>query len=228
MQEKETDITRQEAKLQRGLRKQEKLILAKREEMVTLENQKISRTRMLNDIKKDRNYLSKKLRDRQEALDKIARLIREQQEKPKSRTPVMSQVKTDFHKLKGKLGWPVKGRITGHYGWHQDAGLKTKVLNPGVDITGTSGAEAKAPCAGRVAVVTWQRGMGNLILINHGNEYITVYGHLDMVLVEPGQDINQGTVIGHIGDSESIYGPSLHFEVWKGKKHLNPKLWLLK
>jgi septal ring factor EnvC (AmiA/AmiB activator) len=228
LQDKEAAIQRQEADLQTGLKKKEALILSKREEMLTLEDQKTARTQLLDQVKKDRNYLNKRLQERENALSRIAKLIREQQEKPKTRAPVHSAIKTDFSKMQGKLGWPVDGNVTSNYGWQKDPVLNTRTLNPGVDITTAPGSAARTPCAGQVAVVTWQRGMGHLVLVNHGDEYITVYGHLDMVLVDSGQEVNQGSVIGHVGDAESIYGPTLHFEVWKGKEHLNPKLWLLK
>jgi murein DD-endopeptidase MepM/ murein hydrolase activator NlpD len=72
------------------------------------------------------------------------------------------------------------------------------------------------------------RGMGNLVLVDHGNGYFTVYGHLEQVNVNSGDQLASGEVLGILGDSKSLYGPVLHFQVWKESNHQNPATWLLR
>jgi len=70
------------------------------------------------------------------------------------------------------------------------------------------------------------RGMGNLVLVDHGEGYYTVYGYLDMVMVEKDKDVEVGAIIGRIGYEDNLYGSNLHFEIWKGENHFNPQTWL--
>ncbi len=72
------------------------------------------------------------------------------------------------------------------------------------------------------------RGMGNIVLLDHGEGFYTVYGYLDMVMVDKDRDIAAGETIGRIGYEDNLYGPTLHFEIWKGENHYSPKTWLRK
>ena len=80
---------------------------------------------------------------------------------------------------------------------------------------------------GQVQTITWQRGRGNIIIISHDHGYYTVYTHLADIRVNPMEYVETGQVIGTVGDSGSLVGPVLHFQIWKNTQNLDPEKWLM-
>ena len=113
----------------------------------------------------------------------------------------------------GAFGWPVSGRITQKY-WTR---------HPGIDIGAPKGAPVLAADSGYVIQAGWSNaGYGNMILINHGNGYLTRYGHLSAFNVEVGDSVKKGQLIGRVGSTGNSTGPHLHFEIIRGADHRNP------
>ncbi len=113
----------------------------------------------------------------------------------------------------GVFGWPASGSITNsYYGYH-----------PGIDIGGWLGAPVLAADSGHVVVSGWDNtGYGNMIVVDHGNGFQTVYAHLQSYYVEPGGDVSKGQQIGEIGSTGNSTGPHLHFEIRQGTIQRNP------
>ncbi len=132
----------------------------------------------------------------------------------------------DFEKNRGILNWPVSGSVAGRFGNSTHPRFGTKTFNPGVDISAPLGTEIKAVSRGRVDYASWLEGLGNCIILNHGSGFYTLYAHAAEVFVRVGQEVPAGQVIAKVGDSESIRGSCLHFEVRKGKQALDPEQWL--
>lgn len=113
----------------------------------------------------------------------------------------------------GNFGWPVSGRITQKY-WTR---------HPGIDIGAPTGTPIYAADAGYVISAGWSNvGYGNMILINHGNGYLTRYGHLSSFNVEVGDSVKKGQIIGRVGSTGNSTGPHLHFEIIRNGTHRNP------
>lgn len=132
----------------------------------------------------------------------------------------------EFEKNRGILNWPVSGSVAGRFGNNTHPRFGTTTFNPGVDISAPYGTEIKAVARGRVDYASWLAGLGNCIILNHGGGYYTLYAHAAEVFVKVGQEVPAGQVIAKVGDSESLRGNCLHFEVRKGKQALNPEQWL--
>lgn len=132
----------------------------------------------------------------------------------------------DFSKNKGKLPWPVKGKIIHQYGRQKDRILKTIVNNTGIDIKAESGQEVRAIFMGVVSMITYLSGFGNTIILDHGKGYYTVYSHLDDVFVDKDDLVEANKIIGLVGDSGSLEGSKLHFAVFAKQRTENPKIWL--
>lgn len=113
----------------------------------------------------------------------------------------------------GIFGWPTSGSITqGYYAFH-----------PGLDIGGYSGAPILAADSGHVVVARWDdTGYGNMIVIDHGNGFQTLYGHLQAFYVEAGTNVAKGQQIGEMGSTGNSTGPHLHFEIRQGTIQRNP------
>jgi len=127
----------------------------------------------------------------------------------------------------GRLDWPLRGDIVGHFGPETHPKWGTVTINNGVDIQAPVGTPVHAVARGRVDYVSEDFGTyGQMIVLNHGDGYYTLYGHLSAINVTVGQEVPAGTVIAASGDTGSLKGPVLHFEVRKGGASLDPESWL--
>ena len=127
-----------------------------------------------------------------------------------------------FAKLKGKLAWPVEGKVRRLFG-------RTKPLSDlrwqGVMIEAPNGRHVMAVSHGRVAFADWLRGLGNLIIIDHGNSYLSLYGHNESLFKSAGEWVEAGEVISSIGNSGGQKKTGLYFEIRRKGKPQNPTGW---
>ncbi|MCX6816568.1 MAG: M23 family metallopeptidase [Candidatus Beckwithbacteria bacterium] len=114
----------------------------------------------------------------------------------------------------GQFIWPTSGSITQRYVWY----------HKGIDIANGIGTNVLAADSGRVIVAGWpdNAGYGNRIIIDHGNGFQTLYGHLSAFTVTAGQTVNRGDLIGKMGSTGRSSGPHAHFEIRQGGNLLNP------
>lgn len=133
----------------------------------------------------------------------------------------------DFARGQGQLDWPVNGSVVGRMGLETHPRFGTKVRNDGVDIACPVGTAVRAVAKGRVDFANDDyEGVGGMVVLNHGDGYYTIYSHLSEVSVNTGIEVSSGTVIGRSGETGSLKGPMLHFEVRKGSAPMNPESWL--
>lgn len=117
---------------------------------------------------------------------------------------------------KNGLTWPLLGVITSFFGPRKGE------FHHGIDIAGELGDSVRAAQTGRVVFAGWRAVYGNTIILDHGNEIKTLYGHLRNFLVDTGDFVEKGEVIAHIGSSGRATGPHLHFEVRQNDRAINP------
>ena len=123
-----------------------------------------------------------------------------------------------------KFSWPVRGKILSNYG-AKSSGL----FNDGINIGATRGTAVKAAENGVVAYAGNEvKGMGNLIIIQHEDGWMTVYAHMDSMVVRRGARVSVGQQIGTVGKTGKVDSPQLHFEIRKGTKAYNPTQYLKK
>jgi septal ring factor EnvC (AmiA/AmiB activator) len=127
-----------------------------------------------------------------------------------------------FSGLKGKLAWPVKGKVRRLFGRHKPA---SDLRWQGVRIEAQSGSHVKSVSHGRIAFADWLRGLGNLIIIDHGNSYLSLYGHNESLFKNAGEWVDAGEIISSIGSSGGQSTPGLYFEIRKKGKPQNPTSW---
>ena len=128
-----------------------------------------------------------------------------------------------FGRLKGKLAWPVQGRLVGDYGQPRGGG---PVKWNGVEIEASQGAPVRAVYHGRVAFADWLPGLGLLIIVDHGDGYMSLYGHNEALLKESGDWVEPGEAIAQVGDTGGQARPSLYFEIRKNGKPVDPHAWI--
>ena len=128
---------------------------------------------------------------------------------------------------KGKLAWPIQGRIITAFGQQKHPQFNTITLNNGIEIApGKEGSSILAIHAGRVVYADTFEGYGNLIILDHGLSYYSLYGHCSEFLASMGDLVKGGQPIAVVGDSGSIKGECLYFELRLKTKALDPLQWL--
>lgn len=128
-----------------------------------------------------------------------------------------------FSALKGRLTWPVAGRVIHDYGEDRATGqLKWN----GVVVAAPRGREVRSVYHGRVVFADWLAGMGLLVIVDHGEGYMTLYGYNETLLKSPGDWVAPGDVIATVGDSGGQAEAGLYFEVRQGTRPVNPKSWV--
>jgi len=131
-----------------------------------------------------------------------------------------------FATLQRELVPPVAAPIASEFGRVVDAEFRTETLRKGVEFEAALGAPVRAVAAGQVRYAGWFRGYGKLVILDHGEEYFTVSGHLAEIEVEVGSEVSAGEVVGAVGETGSLSGPRLYFEIRRGGEPLDPREWL--
>jgi septal ring factor EnvC (AmiA/AmiB activator) len=129
-----------------------------------------------------------------------------------------------FDHMRGKLPWPVLGRVASRYQAPREntgGGVRWN----GVMIETERGAKVRAPFFGRVVYADWLQGLGLLIIVGHSGGYMTLYGHAEVLYKSVGDKVAPGDVIAALSDTEGAK-PQLYFEIREGRKTVDPKLWL--
>jgi septal ring factor EnvC (AmiA/AmiB activator) len=222
--EKNIEVQNQKQVLEREMEAKARLIETTREEKAESEKAQTERKKLLVQVRKDKKAVEERLRQMRLAYQQIkTRIVEEEKKRGKAEKTTVS---TRFAGLKGNLMWPVRGKVVSHYGRQKDPVLKTWTENLGIDIRTAERDTVRAVHKGKVAWVDWQRGMGNLVVEDHGDGFYTVYGYLDAVWVEAGQALEAGEPIGRVGDKNSLNGSMLNFQVWNTVNHVDPETWL--
>ena len=128
-----------------------------------------------------------------------------------------------FERLKGHLRLPVRGELNNRFGSPRfDGGLTWK----GLFITARAGEEVRAIAAGRVVFADWLRGFGNLLIIDHGGAYMSLYGNNETLYKRVGETIQGGDPIAAVGNSGGNANSGLYFELRHEGKPLDPLRWV--
>jgi septal ring factor EnvC (AmiA/AmiB activator) len=128
-----------------------------------------------------------------------------------------------FAQLRGKMRFPVLGELVGRFGAPRAEGGTTW---RGVFIRASGGGEVRAVAGGEVVFSDWLRGYGNLIIVDHGDDYLSVYGNNDALLKELGDDVSGGDAIASVGSSGGAPESGLYFEIRHRGQPLDPLLWV--
>lgn len=130
---------------------------------------------------------------------------------------------TRFVDRKGDMAWPADGRLIRRFGQSKADG---RLKWDGVLLAASAGSEVQAVHHGRVVFSDWLAGMGLLVVIEHGDGYLTLYGHNQDVVRDVGEWVTPGTVIAHVGDSGGQATTGLYFEIRKNGQPVDPRQWM--
>lgn len=139
-------------------------------------------------------------------------------------TPVEPVDHRPFRALKGRMPWPAKGALTARFGMEKRGGI----LWDGVLISAPEGREVTAVHHGRVAFADWLRGFGLLLIIDHGDGYMSLYGHNQSLFKEAGDWVEQGEPVALVGNSGGRLDAGVYFGIRHKGRPVNPKHWCKK
>jgi septal ring factor EnvC (AmiA/AmiB activator) len=202
-----------------------------------LESDKKQRQKILAYIKQDKNKLEKTRSNTTQMITEMEKLIKKlyaDKSAVKKREEELARIRSEqnlattgnFAKMMGKLSWPVEGGIINKFGTIRNPETGTMTENVGIDIQARSGTQVKTVLDGVVSTITYIRGHGNIIIIDHGGGFSTVYAHVDKISVNENEYLQMGNPIASVAVPDNGISARLHFEVWGNQKKLNPEKWL--
>ncbi len=222
--ESKTRLETESARLAESLQEIIEVRAAREAESKQLETTKKKRQTTLSQIRNEKNRnadaikeLEKAQEEMQALIDEIIRRRVSDQDLPPS---------GEFAAMKGRLPWPVNGKMIRGFGKHTHPKYGTVTMNNGIDIQAPGGTPIIAVAAGVVEFVDWIDAFGKCVILNHGGGFYTLYAHVSTTMVAQGQKISRGQAIAEVGDTGSLQGYVCHFEVRQARKALNPMDWL--
>lgn len=192
------------------------------DELARLNDERKKKNQILNEVAKKedkKRALEKELKSAQRKLEDLIVSLERQREKISTGT---NYLETN----RGKLSWPCRGSIVTNFGKVIHPKYNTTTKNNGIDISTNYGDNVYAVAPGKVVYADRFMGYGNLVLVDHLDGYYSLYGHLAEMLVNTGDEITGGRIIGRVGESGSLSGPILHFELRKDGKPVDPMAYL--
>ena len=189
----------------------------RRKVLAKLAHQIRSQRREINSLQRDEARLSR-------LVDELAKAISPRGSgRRNDKLPESGRDAGVFAALKGKLRLPTRGELINRYGTpRSDSGLTWK----GLFIRGASGEEVRAVAGGRVVFAEWMRGFGNLLIIDHGQGYLTIYGNNEALLKQGGDGVKTGDAVATVGNSGGNPDSGLYFEIRHQGKAFDPLRWV--
>jgi septal ring factor EnvC (AmiA/AmiB activator) len=208
-------------------------ILARREAVekkrVSLESQRRKKGEILGSVKQEKTVYEATLKDLEESSSNLWAMIRLAERDKKAarkKAPVHDTVPASADR--NRFPWPVKGPVLTRFGSQRHPQFGTAIFRRGIDIEARTGDEVRAVHDGQVVFADWYKGYGRLVIIDHGEGLYTLYGHLSQLGVGGGDRVTRGQVVGLAGDTGSLKGSKLYFEVRRNGEAEDPLLWLAK
>ena len=221
------EVERQEAEITELLAEVSSSKNEKQSELRRLDENEAKRRAMLADLRTSRRQAEKRAADLEAREKKMQDLIAElERSRLESSGEWGDYGEGDFASLRGRLPRPVTGTVTRDYGKFRHPEYGTVTFNTGIDISTRTGEPVRAVARGRVEYAGELPGYGNCIILNHGGGYYSLYAHTSAIFVAQASQVERGTVIAEAGSAASGSGGTIHFEIRKAKKALDPGEWL--
>lgn len=222
------------ASRERDMRERTAEILARRESVekkrVILEARRKKKGEILGSVKQEKTVYEATLKDLEESSANLWAMIKlAEREKKAVKKPVSpAKEATSAGSDRNRFPWPVRGQLLTRFGVQRHPQFGTVVYRRGIDIAASVGDEVRVVHDGQVVYADWYKGYGRLVIVDHGEGLYSLYGHLSQLMVGGGDRIGRGHVIGLAGDTGSLKGSKLYFEVRRNGEAEDPLLWLAK
>ena len=199
---------------------------SKENELNSLDKKKKYQEKLLVELQKEKQSIQQEITKQNtqiNALEQLRKTIVEQKKQyDTEQLNQLKKIRSNIKEFKGKLIWPVDGKIVKGFGPQWNPKLNTTLHNPGVDIAANPNASVRSVFDGLVTTITFISGYGTTVIVDHNDGYFTVFTHLDNLLVTKNMLVKEGQRIGFISKESQV----VHFEIWGNNQTLNPKEWL--
>lgn len=204
---------------------QQRRILAEVQDSVRKDGEK--KKQLLASLRQEKEGRARALKELEQAALRLQKMIEEMSRRGVGKAPELP-AGTGLDAMRGKLEWPVRGQVTGGFGKTKHPEFATDVFRKGIDIEAPIGEAIRAVEKGRVVFAERFSGYGRMVIIDHGERYFSVYAHLYEILKKTGDAVKRGETLGTVGDSDSLAGSRLYFEMRKDGKSIDPLPWFQK
>ena len=208
---------------------------------IEIEQEKSKKAAILVKVRQDRGGYEKSLKELQanaarlqvmmvrlEALSR--RKLSSRHEKPGSRLKPLAELPPvpdrGFASQKGRMSLPVRGEIVETYGKHKHPDFESYTFSKGLSISAGAGSDIRAIYEGSVIFADYFKGFGNMIIVDHGGGYFSLYAHAARILKKVGADVARNETVATVGDTDSSRGPLLYFEIRHQGKPVDPAGWV--
>lgn len=210
-----------------ALLEQTERTLATREQLESttraLASRKTSRANLLEEVSNRREMAGTLVYELEQAREKLGTLVDNLiSGEPSEMDPIYLPMRI----FEGEIGWPISGHLEGHFGTQLHPRFKTVTVRNGIEIEAPEGTTVNAIYDGEVAFASWFEGYGKLLIVTHPGGVHSLYGYLSDFSVEPGAWVRQGDPIALVGDTGSLEGPRLYFEIRVEGTPVDPEAWL--
>lgn len=212
-----TSEERRRNRIQAALEKQER----------NYSGERAKRTVFLASLRKEQDLRRQTIQDLSESAKdlqaKVASLLQQRKTVTKA---VVAYEGPGLQVSRGRIPWPVSGTLISQFGKHRNKEFNAVVENSGIQIKAITGTPFRAVAAGLVRYADWFKGYGKLVILDHGEGYYSLYAQASDLEVSEGQSVTSGQVLGTVGDTGSLVGESLYFEIRKNGVPQDPVRWL--
>lgn len=202
---------------------QEKEALAQK--LVEIRSEKKKKDQLLARVRNEKVFYERALAELDESSLQLQTMIKKlEEEKKRQQQPASGK----FSREKGRLTWPSDGQIVSLFGRQKHPRFDTFIYKKGIEIEPSKGDEVRAVYEGTIIFANWFKGYGMVIIIDHGENYYSLYAHLAKLLVSVGDKVGRSRPIGQIGETGLSQGSNLYFEIRHQGEPLDPLTWLQK
>ena len=199
---------------------------SKKNEIVQLNSKKKYQEQLLSQLKNEEKIVKLEIDKQLQQIKSLEQLrkkiIVDKERYDTQQLASLNKINRDIRKYKGKLQWPVKGKVVKSFGPQWNPKLNTTLDNPGIDISAKATSPVQSVFEGYVSTITFIAGYGTTVIVDHNNSYFTVFTHLENLLITEDTNIKEGQNIGYVSNENII-----HFEIWGNNQKLNPESWLI-
>ncbi len=229
------------ADLERDALKKERIMTGIEQKKREIEVEKGKKAAYLGKVRQDRKSYETSLKELQANADRLQAMITRlealsrrklasRHEKPGARQKPLAELPPvpdrGFASQKGRLPLPVRGEILESYGKHKHPEFNSFTFSKGLSISASSGTEIKSIYEGTVIFADYFKGFGNMIIVDHGGGYFTLYAHASRLAKKVGAEVARHETIGTVGDVDSSKGSMLYFEIRHQGKPVDPVGWI--
>ena len=218
---RQKDLKRELAQKRENVNRQRRALF-KVKESIRLEREK--KRKILFSLRREKETHVRALKELEQAAHRLQQMLDEMSRESVAKSGELPPG-IAFKIMRGKLDYPVRGKVSGGFGKRRHPEFSAELFRKGIDIDAPLGEEIRAVGGGKVVFADRFLGYGKMMIIDHGQRYYTIYAHLSDLLKRSGQLVQRGEPIALVGDSDSLTGARLYFEIRKDGQPLDPIPW---